>query len=194
MSKPERSLRWIIVLALAAASAFLWGVPTSVLWASPPLTLESYQRARQVLDAAIEAMGGMERIDSIETLEIEAEGETILRNQSPQPEPPFATTPLWDHWAFDLEEGWVYDDRTYSNAGGIVTSGSVWVRGDEKIETNHVVRKFRKNERLAVEDFEYLERVFPALMLGHVQRRARSLRYLGETDIDGRKQEVISFA
>ncbi len=194
MSKPDRSLKWVFLLALVTAPALLWGRPGDQLWASPSLTLDSYQRARKALDAAIEVMGGMERIDSIETLAIKAQGETILRNQSPAVEPPFATTPLWDHWAFDLEEGWVFDDRTYSNAGGIVISSSVWVRGEEKIETNHVVKKFRKNERLALEDFEYLERVFPALMLGHAQRRARSLRFLGEVDLEGKKHEVISFA
>lgn len=158
------------------------------------ITMGSYQRARTVLDQAITAAGGMERIAEIQTLDMELEGIDYLIDQSPVPGPPYATTPRYQRYAVDFEREWVFDDNRTEIAGGIVFSGRAVIRGDTKLETDAPIKRYRYNDKLDLRSYEFLERLFPPLMLSHALDQARSLRWLGEAVIDGKKQDVIIFS
>ena len=79
-----------VALLLGSGVAFANGKP----W------LESYKRAQEVIKEAVEAHGGIDKLNGIETLHMRLEGVTYQRYQSPTLERPFNTVPTWTEIAF----------------------------------------------------------------------------------------------
>lgn len=188
MNRSHRIVTLMILLSSWALGGIAWAEEKD------SITLDSYQRARAVLDQAIAAVGGLERISGIEVLDMELEGTTHLIDQSPALGPPYATTPRYHRYAVDFEREWVFDDSRTEIAGGIVFSGTAVMRGDLEFETEAPIKRYRYNDNLDPRGYEFLERIFPPLLLSHALDQARSLRWLGEAVIDGEKQDVITFS
>src|SRR5688572_712406 len=72
------------------------------------LTERSQERARGVLDSAVDAIGGAEALQAIQSFRLQLEGTTTPRLQMPTPEPPFTPGTIKENLVFDLEVNRVY--------------------------------------------------------------------------------------
>src|SRR5262249_44930359 len=100
------SVSMVLVSAVAAA-------------APNPETLSkrSEARARNVLDAAVQAIGGAEALQAIESVRLELEGETMTRLQMPTPEPPCPPGKLSETLVLDLAKNRLFLEQKTAGAG-----------------------------------------------------------------------------
>src|SRR2546423_128577 len=106
--KRARSIPILVAFLLAAGLA-----------RSEGFGLDSYQKARAVLDAAAEAAGGAERLEAIHAVDLERDGTSYGRNQSPEPAPPYTQNPVRSRAALDFEHGWSLFRNSGQFSGGI---------------------------------------------------------------------------
>ena len=176
-----------LVLLFVAAAAVAADNPET-------LTERSQARARKVLDTAVEAIGGAEALQGIESLRLELQGETWPRLQMPTPEPPFEPGRFHEKLVFDLKNNRLLLDQ--KNAGnGFEGHNAVVLKADGGM--NYDLRA-RTATPIPVaqatgQQFIQYHRRLPNLILRQALERELSLRYLGEDQSDGRKHDVITF-
>jgi len=151
----------------------------------------SYQQARRVLDDAIEAHGGIEALRAIKDFTLKEKGKVYARFQSPTAEQPFSAGNSEETLIVDTERGFVYDDVKTANAGF-----NNWVRtvvkGNEGQNYDMWSRTATPIVNASVNNFRGQMRRLPPLVLLEALDRAATLRWLGEDEIAGKKQKVIS--
>jgi glyoxylase-like metal-dependent hydrolase (beta-lactamase superfamily II) len=161
--------------------------------ASTSFTTDAYAQAREVLDTALEASGGAERINALKSVSWEQKGTLYARNQSPKNEKPFAANTQESRSILDLENGWLVSENT-NRFPTFVFSNRTVIKGEDKYAINLVNRTFQPNENLEAVNFGFMHRLFPPLMLRKALQQATSLRWLGRTDLDDRPHDVLTFA
>ena len=151
----------------------------------------SYQQARRVLDDAIEAHGGLESLRAIKDFTLKEKGKIHARFQSPAAEPPFATGTSEETLIIDTERGFVFNDLKTANAGF-----NNWIRtvikGTEGQTYDMWSRTATPVVNPSVNNFRGQIRRLPPFVLLEALDRATTLRWLGEDEIDGKRQKVIS--
>ena len=158
------------------------------------LTERSQARARKVLDAAVDAIGGAEALQGIESLRLELQGETWPRLQMSTPEPPFEPGQFHEKLVFDLKNNrLLLEQRNRGN--GFEGHNTIVLKADGG--TNYDLRA-RTATPIPVaqttgQQFIQYHRRLPNLILRQALERELSLRYLGEDQFDGRKHDVITF-
>src|SRR5215813_7542031 len=151
----------------------------------------SYQQARRVLDAAIEAHGGLEALRAIKDFTLKEKSKVYARYQSPAAEPPFTAGTSEETLIVDTERGFVFDDVKTANAGFNNWNRTV-IKGTEGQNYDMWSRTATPIANAAVNNFRPQMRRLPVFVLLEALDRAATLRYLGEEEINGRKQKVIS--
>lgn len=165
----------------------------SVAIAAQNLTMDSYTRARAVLDRAVAAFGGAKELRSIENVTFRVEGETVHRNQSRKT---FTSdrTPFKASYIIDprntryrqSQDGWYPGGFHWVNGFAInKTEGVTWdeLRGVMNVIPNVPAPNFRSRLRM-----------FPHFVILNALDRATRLRYIGSATFDGRPHSVISYA
>ncbi len=156
------------------------------------VTKQSYEKAREVLDKAVAAYGGLENLRGIQNFSLKAAGVEFHRNQSRRPEIA-ETTPRRYEVTIDLKNNRY---RLFILRGAIgadsVPSYDVF-DGKERIAANLLnktknVRPVQNNWRQ-----QYTALFLPQFTALNALERAASLRYLGRADFNGSPHEVISF-
>jgi glyoxylase-like metal-dependent hydrolase (beta-lactamase superfamily II) len=151
----------------------------------------SYQQARRVLDDAIEAHGGLEALRAIKDFTLKEKSKIYARFQSPSAEPPFAAGTSEETLIVDTERNLVFDDLKAANAGF-----NNWIRtvikGTDGQTYDMWSRTVTPIVNPAVNNFRGQMRRLPPFVLLEALDRAPTLRWLGEDDLGGRKQKVIS--
>lgn len=157
------------------------------------LTWSSERRARDALAAAIDAVGGLDRLEAIRTVFADRAGHLHLRNQSPRPEGPWLALARrgWD--ALDLAAGAAASEREGCFAGGYVDHVREVFAGGSGIVLDLHVRTVRRAPGMRRGELDAIERTFPPLALLAAWRRAPTLRWLGEEARDGRRLAAVSF-
>ena len=171
------------LIVLHASSA----VPAQQLDASQ----RSYQQARRVLDDAIEAHGGLEALRAIKDFTLKEKSKIHARYQSPAAEPPFAVGTSEETLIVDTERGLVFDDVKTANAGFNNWNVTV-IKGTEGQNYDMWSRTVTPVANPSVNNFRGQMRRLPPFVLLEALDRAATLRWLGEEEIAGRKQKVIS--
>lgn len=174
----------VATLMLLPASAF-------VIAQQPDASQRSYQQARRVLDDAIAAHGGLEALRSIKDFTLKEKGKIYARYQSPAAEPPYVAGTSEETLIVDTERGLVYDDLKTANAGFNNWIKTV-IKGKEGQTYDMWSRTATPIPNAAVNNFQPQMRRLPPIVLLEALGRAGTLRYLGEEEIAGRKQKVIS--
>lgn len=151
----------------------------------------SYQQARRVLDEAIQAHGGLEALRAIKDFTLKEKGKIHALYQSPVAEPPFATGTSEETLIVDTERGLVYDDLKTANAGFNNWTRTV-VKGTEGQTYDMWSKTATPIVNPSVNNFRGQIRRLPPFVLLEALDRAPTLRWLGEDEIGGRKQKVIS--
>jgi glyoxylase-like metal-dependent hydrolase (beta-lactamase superfamily II) len=151
----------------------------------------SYQQARRVLDDAIEAHGGLEALRAIKDFTLKEKSKIHARYQSPTAEPPFATGTSEETLIVDTERGLVFDDLKAANAGFNAWTRTV-IKGSEGQTYDMWSKTATPIVNASVNNFRGQIRRLPPFVLLEALDRAPTLRWLGEDELGGRKQKVIS--
>ena len=171
------------MLALLASSA--------VFAQQPDASQRSYQQARRVLDDAIEAHGGLEALRAIKDFTLKERSKIYARYQSPAAEGPFAAGTSEETLIVDTDRGFVFDDLKTANAGFNNWNLTV-IKGTEGQNYDMWSRTATPVVNPSVNNFRGQMRRLPPFVLLEALDRAATLRWLGEEEIAGRKQKVIS--
>ena len=173
------------------AALLLLQVSTAVMAQQPTAAQRSYQQARRVLDDAIEAHGGVEALRAIKDFTLKEKGKLHARFQSPNGEGPFAVGTSEETLIVDTERGLVFDDLKTTNAGFNNWNRTV-IKGTEGQNFDMWSKTVTPVVNPSVNNFRGQMRRLPPFVLIEALDRAATLRYLGEDEIDGKKQKVIS--
>lgn len=151
----------------------------------------SYKEARRVLDDAITAHGGVEALRAVKDFTLKENGKVYARFQSPAAEGPFAVGTSEETLIVDTDRGLVYDDLKTAN-GGFNNWNRTVIKGTEGKNYDMWSRTATPIANAAANNFRPQMRRLPPFVLLEALDRAATLRYLGEEEIAGRKQKVIS--
>ena len=155
-------------------------------------TIDSYQKAREVVDRSFIAYGGIDEIRNISTLKIRMEGTDLHRNQSLRPGVPFQSPRIFE-LTMDLKKDRY---RLYFERSGV---GSYTVRSVEVSDTKerqYADLRLRTNttgparpnwkETLPAQ-------VLPQFVLLNGYGRIAQARYLGRQKFADRPHEVVAY-
>jgi glyoxylase-like metal-dependent hydrolase (beta-lactamase superfamily II) len=156
------------------------------------LPLQSVNKAGEVIDAAIEAHGGVEAINNLNTLVRKADFVNYATGQSRKPGPPYDQGQQVNFNAIDLEKD-VFVTHNKGKGGGYVFDQGVIINGEDSWQLNH---RSGTAAPLAEPDFNTQSgpfvRVTPVLLMKQLQARRNTSNWLGEAEIDGRMHDVIT--
>jgi glyoxylase-like metal-dependent hydrolase (beta-lactamase superfamily II) len=158
------------------------------------LTVDSHARARQVLDRAVNALGGAESLRAIDAMRLELEGEFLPRLQMPTPAPPFDAGYFKESLLFDLKNNRLRLEQRNKGAG-FEGHATVIIKAGEGVNYDHRARTatpIPAAQATQQQFVQYFRRV-PHLLLRQALERTASLRYLGEQPYEQRKHQVITF-
>ncbi len=164
------------------------------------VAFSSYERAKQVLDAAIAAHGGMENIRASDKIAINYKSVNYPLGQSYSFTAPLAGIPRGSVKTFIDYSGGRYISESESNFPGgykfnfrfVVSPKRSFSIDVNKNRRGNEVRNLSEPQKISLKVGTLSE--VPHLLLLYVSQRPETLRSLGETVIDGRKFRVISFA
>jgi glyoxylase-like metal-dependent hydrolase (beta-lactamase superfamily II) len=183
----KQKLIVVATLTLLQAST---SIP-SINGQQPTAPYRSYQQARRVLDDAIEAHGGLEAMRAIKDFTLKEKGKLYARFQSPAAEPPFAAGTSEELLIVDTDRGLVFDDLKTVNTGF-----NNWIKTVIKGKEGQTFDMWSKTAtpivNPSVNNFQGQIRRLPPFVLLEALGRASTLRSLGEDEIGGRRQKVIS--
>ena len=164
---------------------------TSLVAQQPNAPQRSYQQARRVLDDAIAAHGGVEALRAIKDFTLKEKGKLYARFQSPTAEPPFATGTSEEMLVVDTDRGLVFDDLKTVNTGFNNWTKTV-IKGKEGQTFDMWSKTATPIVNPSVNNFRGQIRRLPPFVLLEALDRASTLRWLGEDEIGGKRQKVIS--
>ena len=156
------------------------------------LPLQSVNKANEVIDAALEAHGGVETLSKLHSLVQKSEIDTFRTGQSRKPGPPYDKGHLSSLNAIDTEKERFYN-RNKGEGGGYVFSQGTVINGDDSWQLN-----FRAGIAAPIAEPDYdtqsgpFIRITPALLMKQLQARRGQSNWLGETEVDGRKHDVLT--
>lgn len=157
------------------------------------LTQQSYKQAREVLDKAVAAYGGIDGLRSIRNFSIKVEGDLVHRNQSRR-------TGMAQRTAYESEL--VIDVRTarfYQLGKGSYPIGFNWHQGamsDGKDGAffDNIRKTYNAAPNINPAAFRARLRILPQMIVGNAMERASRLRYLGPAGFDKRPHQVVSYS
>jgi glyoxylase-like metal-dependent hydrolase (beta-lactamase superfamily II) len=174
-----------LVLSLLPASVFA----QQVTQVTP--SQHSYLQARKVLEDALEAHGGVEALRNIKDFKLKEKGITHARFQSPTPDLPFAIGTSEETLIVDLDRGLVFDELKVVG-GGFNNWNVTVIKGAESHAYDMWSKTATPIVNPSVNNFRGQIRRLPSFVVLEALDRAATLRWLGEAELDGKKQKVIS--
>lgn len=178
-------------LFLVATLIILQASTSMIIAQQPNAPYRSYQQARRVLDDAIAAHGGVEALRAIKDFTLTEKGKLYARFQSPTAEPPFAVGTSEETLIVDTDRGFVFDDLKAVNTGFNNWTKTV-IKGTEGQTFDMWSKTTTPIVNASVNNFRGQIRRLPPFVLLEALDRASTLRWLGEDEIGGRRQKVIS--
>lgn len=174
------------------AIAVLAGLLAGPFAHAESMPLKSVNRANEVIDAALEAHGGAEALSNLHSLVQKSEMDTFRTGQSRKPGPPYDKGSLSNLNAIDTEKKRFYN-RNRGEGGGYVFSQGTVINGDDSWQLD-----FRAGIAAPVAEPDYdtqsgpFIRITPTLLMKQLQARRGQSNWLGETEVDGRKHDVVT--
>lgn len=158
------------------------------------LTQENVKKAKGIIDAAVEAFGGVKKLSSMNTVIIEHETINIASGQSLKPEPPWDRNPSKGISAVDFEKK-IFVTHNEGTAVGFEFNNGTIINGENSVQLDYRAGTVAK---IAEPDFDTSSgpfmRVTPALLVRQLHDRAQNAYYLGETRIDAQDYDVVGFS
>lgn len=158
------------------------------------LTQANVAQAQAVIDAAVEAHGGDERLSGLNSMVIDHETINIAGGQSRKAEPPWDRNKAIGMNAVDIENN-IFVTENSGNGGGFEFDGGTIINGESSYQLNYRSGTWAP---IAEPDFDTTSgpfmRVTPALLVRQVRDRAQNAYYLGDTEVDGELFDVVGFS
>ncbi len=156
------------------------------------LTQSSVEQAQEIIDKAVAAYGGAERLRALNEVEIISKSITYSVNQSKRPGPP------WDKAGFESLTATNIDDEHFfvynvGDGGGFEFENANLRSREQTKQAN-----FRAGTATEAAPGDYTQtagpflRVTPTLMLRELLLRPNTAHYLGAIDIEGGTHDAIS--
>lgn len=157
------------------------------------ITRQSYEKAREVLDKAVAAYGGLENLRGIQNFTLKAVGDTVQRNQSRK-------TFMSERTAYEIEVAVdMKNNRFMQIQKGGYPGGFSYHSGIVVDKTDGVSFDLIRNISVARPNIPPAVlrarlRWLPQYWVMNALERASRLRYLGKTEFDKRPHIAISYA
>jgi glyoxylase-like metal-dependent hydrolase (beta-lactamase superfamily II) len=153
----------------------------------------SYQEARKILDAGIQAMGGLDALREIKDVSREGSGTAYAQGQGLVPDGPLAPRAVETRTFRDFA-GSRSATLTTQTGTGLLPSKVRTVATDNGFTYNLVSKFLNPMAPAALNNLRSNMRRDPAVLLLLANERAETLRHLGEDTIDGRRNNLITFS
>lgn len=156
-------------------------------------TKQSYEKAREVLDRAVTAYGGLENLRGIQNFTLKAVGDTVQRNQSRKT---FMAerTPYQLDITFDVKNNRISQVTQGGYPGGFrYHSGSV-IDKTEGAGFDFIRQSFAVRPNVPPATFRARNRLLPQFLVLNSVERASRLRFLGKAEFDRRPHNVLSYS
>lgn len=137
--------------------------------------LDRYAGAQQVIRQMVAAHGGAERLNALNTVDIQLEGHNVQRHQDAQVAPPFGTTPFSQQFKVDFGAGNYYIAQT--NAFG---SNIALKNGDTVVALNPGNMTYQTGQDANISE-HFINRLVPPLLARMINNRARNTFLIGES-------------
>jgi glyoxylase-like metal-dependent hydrolase (beta-lactamase superfamily II) len=163
-------------------------------------TETSYAKARPVLEAGIKAMGGLEALQAITAVTREMTGTRNDEGQGMQPVFPRVPVPPQTNRPRIKSDRDMSGQRIYDELDDVIFGGQpLKLRSALAGQTGWAVNDLSKNLRVIPPASLNNARAgrfrrYPESLLLTAWNRPEVLRWLGEGEVEGRKQQVLSFA
>lgn len=159
-------------------------------------TVQSNQRARRVLEDALQAAGGREALGKIENIRLKFDGEIVHRNQSHRPEPPYERTRTWGEQVIDLKGNRLMSETRGSWVGGFNWGSRTIFDGKRGVSFdlyNKRATTVPESVNLDQQRQHAVMQRFPHALLLRAKDRETDVRYMGSATFQGRPHDVIAF-
>jgi glyoxylase-like metal-dependent hydrolase (beta-lactamase superfamily II) len=187
-----RTMRLLSPLALAAIAGAGFGTTSQAQ--SGSITLDSYRRARDVLMRGIEATGGLDSIRALQDVTIQLRGARHLRGQSLRADPPYDAPASTGSLVFDVRNGRMRWEEQSSFSAGFPFHTVIVTDGKQRFAADMRQRTVTPGGNAALSAHQvFLERLPHHVLVDQLDRLA-TLRWIGETTVDGIRYNVISGA
>ena len=159
---------------------------------SQGFTLDSFTKAKAVLDRSVTAYGGTGGLRSIDNVSIKIGGESVHRNQSRRPGTSDRTE-FSGEMVIDLKNSRARYVQKGHYPGGFNWNNG-WVVEDGSRTGFDLIRKTSNQPgSITPANFKASIRWLPQIVLLNVLERAESLRYLGKSQHEKRNHDVIDY-
>ncbi len=163
-------------------------------------TFGSYQKARTVLEKAIKAHGGLEKIRALENVTLEYDGPRNMINQSRKPLGPWDKEPSTGRMIFDQKNNRMFAE-SYSSYPGIGRFGGAWaITGTEGNHWEAAPQNHHGTEIIAKLSgpetdgpWAFIPRWMPPFMLLRAWENNTNVRSNGLVSKNGRQFEALTF-
>jgi glyoxylase-like metal-dependent hydrolase (beta-lactamase superfamily II) len=155
----------------------------------------SYERARRVLDRGVEAIGDSKRLEALGDITLQWSAKAVEIGQSAGPTAAYYVTQAEGTRVLDFQGKRSYQELNTHFLGEIPLrlKEVVTEKGGFTVElTSNVV--YPVSAASVAGSIRAAQSFFPQYLLAFALSRAGSLRWAGEADYEGRKQEVITFS
>ncbi|HSK72795.1 MAG TPA: MBL fold metallo-hydrolase [Pyrinomonadaceae bacterium] len=157
------------------------------------ITRQSYEKAREVLDKAVAAYGGLENLRGIQNFSLKAVGDTVQRNQSRRA---FFVerTPYQIDVTVDMKNNRFVQVTKGGYPGGFKYHGGLAVDKTDGVSFDFVRSTSTARPNIPPGAIRFRQRWIPQYWVLNAVERASRLRYLGKTEFGGRPHVAISYA
>lgn len=158
------------------------------------LTEDSYKRARSALDSTIQAYGGIDRLRAIRTITLKEIGTHRYIHQSPSVDPPFLVSPREEITIVDFANECLRINTNISDPNYYISDSTTIIHGKEGYVLDNRAKEAAPIADPSIKNYRnhFFQR-FPHYILLEALDQSSTLRFLGETEYEGKKQNVISF-
>ncbi len=117
------------------ASLLLAGVLSASLVCAENLTQKNVEKAQGIIKAAVEAYGGADKLESINSITIEHKTEIVATGQSRKAAPPWDRNPTAGVDAIDIEND-VFVTKNHGTGSGFEFNNATVINGEESYQLN----------------------------------------------------------
>lgn len=178
----------VLVVSLLPAAAHTTFAQT------PSASQKAFGTARQALDGAITAHGGLEALKAIKDVQRTGNATAYNQGQSLRPGTPYSTRTVSVKTVTDFAKGRSVTETVTTPSGGIRTPGRAVLRGDEGFTFAALTNVMTPLSPAGLGGAKTALRRDPAALLLTAAGRAETLRDLGDATFENRKHRVITFA
>lgn len=159
---------------------------------SQNLTIDSFAKAKSVIDRSVAFYGGADGLSSINNVSIKITGESVHRNQSRRPGD-FDRTPYTGELVIDLKNTRAMQTQKGHYPGGFNWHNGFVVEAGTRTSFDLIRKTSNQPGPITPVAFKNSTRWLPQLVLMNALERADSLRYLGKAEFEKRPHDVIDY-